>query len=348
MTNVAVVGYGYWGSKHVRVLSTMPGVRVTVVDATPARLVAAASDFPSIRTCASLDDALNEVDAVIIATPARSHAALATRALSAGVDVLVEKPLATTTADALALINAAEQHSAVLMAGHTFEYNPAVWRLRDFIDSGALGDIYYLDSARLNLGLYQPDVNVLWDLAPHDVSITNYLLRDEPFEVSAWGRAHAGRQLVDVAYLQLTYRNPDVTAYIHVSWLDPSKVRRVTVAGSAKMAVYDDMAADERIRIHDKGLNEAPAGVGPGHPMSYRYGDILSPNVPFEEPLAVEDRHFIDAVRRLAECRTPGSSGLAVVRVLEAADRSILEGRAVRLGEVQPADAGAEAVAISA
>lgn len=331
MTNVAVVGYGYWGSKHVRVLSSIPGVRLTVVDASPERLHSARNEFPSVDTCESLDEALGRVDAVVLATPARTHAALGKRVLEAGIDVLIEKPLATTAAEARELIAAAERASAVLMVGHTFEYNAAVARLRDFIDSGSLGDIYYLDSARLNLGLYQPDVNVLWDLAPHDVSIANYLLRAEPYEVSAWGRAHAGRDLVDVAYLQLQYRAPDVSAYIHVSWLDPSKVRRVTVAGSAKMAVYDDMASDERIRIHDKGIGQAPEGVAPGYPMTYRYGDILSPHVAFDEPLAVEDRHFVDCVRRLAECRTPGATGLSVVRVLEAADRSILEGRAVRL-----------------
>lgn len=329
-TRVAVVGYGYWGSKHVRVLSAIPGVEVTVVDARPERRAAAHADFPMAQIRESLDDALPNVDGVVIATPARSHTPLGLRALEAGVDVLIEKPLATSTDDALALIAAAERSGSVLMVGHTFEYNPAVWRLRSLIEDGTLGDIYYLDSARLNLGLYQPDVNVLWDLAPHDVSIANYLLRAEPSEVSAWGHAHAGRELVDVAYVQVQYRNPDVSAYIHVSWLDPSKVRRVTVAGSSKMAVYDDMAADERIRVHDKGLN-CPEGIAPGFPLTYRSGDIVSPYVPFDEPLAVEDRHFVECIRDLAECRTPGRSGLAVVRVLEAADRSLVEGRTISL-----------------
>lgn len=332
MTRIAILGYGYWGSKHVRVFSAMPGVAVTIVDGRPERRAAAAADYPMAQVRESLDEILGEIDGVVIATPAGSHAALALRALDAGVDVLVEKPLATSTSDALEMIATAERTGAVLMAGHTFEYNAAVWRLRDLIDNGTLGDIYYLDSARLNLGLYQPDVNVLWDLAPHDVSIANYLLRSEPYEVSAWGHAHAGRAVVDVAHVQVQYRSPDVSAYIHVSWLDPAKVRRVTVAGSAKMAVYDDTSNDERIRIHDKGLGLSE-GVAPSFPVTYRSGDIISPHVAFDEPLAVEDRHFVECVRDLAECRTPGRTGLSVVRVLEAADRSLIEGRTIRLEE---------------
>ncbi len=343
MTSVAVVGYGYWGSKHVRVLSAIPGTEVTVVDSRPERLAAARADFPMARLCDSLDEALGDVEAVVIATPVRTHAPLGLRALEAGAHVLIEKPLAATSRDALALIAAAARARRVLMVGHTFEYNAAVRRLRDLIDDGVLGDVYYIDSARLNLGLYQPDVSVLWDLAPHDVSIANYLLRSTPSEVSAWGRAHAG-SFIDVAYVRLQYRNPDVSAYVHISWLDPSKVRRVTVAGSSKMAIYDDMAVDERLRIHDKGVGAGPGGVAPGFPLVYRYGDILSPYVAFEEPLMVEDRHFVDCVRGFAECATPGESGLDVVRVLEAADRSIIEGRGVSM-EV-PADLEARALAV--
>ncbi len=343
MTSVAVVGYGYWGSKHVRVLSAIPGTDVTVVDSRPERLAAARADFPVARVCDSLDEALGSVDAVVVATPVRTHAPLGLRALAAGAHVLIEKPLAASSNDALELIAAAKRSDRVLMVGHTFEYNAALRRLRELIDEGVLGDVYYIDSARLNLGLYQSDVSVLWDLAPHDVSIANYLLRSTPTEVSAWGRAHAG-SFIDVAYVQLQYRNPDVSAYVHISWLDPSKVRRVTVAGSAKMAIYDDMAVDERLRIHDKGVGTAPGGDAPGFPLVYRYGDILSPYVAFEEPLAVEDRHFIDCVRGFAACATPGESGLDVVRVLEAADRSILEGHGVAVEVQAPVESRAVAV----
>ncbi len=330
MTRVAVVGYGYWGAKHVRVLSSIPGTEVTVVDLNRARRVAAQAEFPACRVTESLDDALGEVDAVVVATPVRMHGPIGLRALHAGAHVLVEKPLAASSDEAEALIATARKRGLVLMAGHTFEYHAAIWRMRELIESGGLGDIYYIDSARLNLGLYQADVNVVWDLAPHDISIANYLLRSTPREVTAWGRAHAGRG-IDVAYLQLQYRDPDVSAYVHVSWLDPSKVRRATVAGSLKMATFDDLAVEERVRIHDKGVGVRGDGDESGFPLIYRHGDTLAPHVPFDEPLAVEDRHFLDCVRGIAECATPGESGLAVVRVLEAADRSIREGRTALL-----------------
>lgn len=332
MTRVAVVGYGYWGSKHVRVLSAIPEVQIVVVDANPHRRAAAALEFPRVSTVASLDDALQAVDAVVIATPASTHGPLALQAIEAGADVFVEKPLATSSEEAVQMIERAHANRVLLMVGHTFEYNAAVARLRDVIRRGDLGDLYYIDSARLNLGLYQPDVNVLWDLAPHDVSIANFLLEAEPDEVTAWGRGHARRNTVDVAQIHLRYEALGVSAYIRVSWLHPSKVRSVTVAGSARMALYDDTSTDERLRIFDKGVAGAES-EGPEFPLTYRTGDLVSPHIPFDEPLAVEDRHFIDCVRDLAECRTPGASGLSVVRVLEAADRSIVLGRTVHADE---------------
>jgi predicted dehydrogenase len=329
---VAVVGYGYWGSKHARVLSSTPGVAVTVVDTSASRLAEARRAFPATQIAGRLNDALSFVDAVVIATPPQTHAQLALEAAQAGRHVLVEKPLATSVPSCQSLIEQSHQAGVVLMVGHTFEYNAAVRKLGELIDDGELGDICYIDAARLNLGLYQQDVNVIWDLAPHDISIINYLLRRNPSSVSAWGYAHASEVLEDVAYLQLRYDDPGLTAYIHVSWLDPCKVRRVTVVGTEKMAVYDDVSHNERLRVYDVGVTaSSEADALHAMPMSYRYGDIISPYIPFEEPLALQDAHFIQCIRDGTRPRTDGASGMAVVRLLEAASAALVLGREVRL-----------------
>lgn len=333
MVNVGVVGCGYWGSKHVRVLHGIAGVsRVTAIDPSDKRLQSLKQAFPGMAVYPNLPSALDHVDAVIIATPPRTHAALALMAMAAGKSVLVEKPLATATAEACRLAEEAAARSLVLMVGHTFEYNAAVWKLRELVQSNELGRIYYMDSARLNLGLYQSDVNVIWDLAPHDVSIFNYVLDAVPTSVQAWGSRHGHRHLEDVAYLRLMYTDPEVTATAHVSWLDPSKVRRTTVVGSNKMAVYNDLASEEPIRIFDKGLLP-PEDVGEPQeiPMSYRYGDIRAPHVLFEEPLSVQDREFVSCVLDGRKPQTASDNGLAVVRVLEAANTSLETGKPVYL-----------------
>jgi len=323
-TSVAVVGYGYWGSKHVRVLSGIPDVAVTIVDADPARLVEASKVFPAARLVLNMDDVSATVDAAIIATPPASHAGLALDAIAKGHHVLVEKPLAVSVEDCEAMIAAADAAGVSLMVGHTFEHNAAVWKLRELIDSGELGDLCYIDTARLNLGLYQTDVNVIWDLAAHDVSIINFLLGRLPDAVSAWGHGHARLNVEDVGYVQLRYTHLDVMAYIHVSWLDPCKVRRVTVVGTKKMAVYNDMSVSERIRIYDVGVDHGPHEDSMhAMPLSYRYGDIVSPYLSASEPLTVQDSHFIECVRTGAAPRVDGHSGLATVRVLEATDRAL-------------------------
>jgi len=336
---VAVVGCGYWGSKHVRVLRSSQAVEeVVLVDGSAERL--AALGGAGVRAFPSLDQALPEVDAVVIATPPSTHVPLGLQAVAAGKHVLVEKPMATTTAAARLLLQAAEESGVVLMVGHTFEYNGAVWKLRSLIDSGELGDLYYIDTARLNLGLYQRDVNVIMDLAPHDISILNYLTGSVPSSVEAWGARHAHRSFEDVAYLRLYYDRLDLAANVHVSWLDPCKVRRLTAVGSRKMAVYNDLATEERIRLHDKGVLSASAlsgGVGPAltePPMSYRYGDITSPFVVYDEPLTVQDSHFLDCVQTGARPRTDGHNGVAVVRALECAQISLEQGRRVACDEV--------------
>lgn len=337
---IALVGCGYWGSKHARVLqSTERVAEVVLVDSREDRLQNLVQTYKTARCYPSLRPVLPYVDAVVVATPPRMHVAVALAAIQAGKHVLVEKPLAPTSADARALVSAAATQGVVLMVGHTFEYNPAVRKLRDLVQSQELGELYYIDSARLNLGLYQNDVNVIFDLAPHDISIINYVLCRKPVAAAAWACRHAHQQLEDVAYLRMFYDDSFVdcgmSANIHVSWLDPCKVRRVTVVGSKKMAVYDDLAVDEQIRVLDKGVSPPSAGDDLTQPpMSYRYGDIVVPFVSPEEPLSVQDRHFIDCIENGARPLTDGENGLAVVEALEAAEVSRRLGRPVLLEEV--------------
>jgi predicted dehydrogenase len=320
---IAAVGYGYWGSKHVRVLSSIPEVAVTVVDPQPERRAEAAAHYPTVGLAARLDDVLDEVDAVLVATPPGTHAEVAGRALRAGRHALVEKPLATSVEDAEMLVEVADKHGAFLMAGHTFEYNPAVWKLRDLVRSGVLGDILYVDTARLSLGRYQRDVNVIWDLAPHDISITSYILDDVPSATAVWAQRNIGTTHADVAYLRLDFAKARTQAFIHVSWLSPNKVRRVTVVGEKMMAVYNDLSDIERIRVYDIGVDvQAIDDPTSAHalPVTYRTGDIISPYIPFQEPLLLEDEHFVDCIRTRTPPRTSGRRGLEVVRVLSAAD----------------------------
>ncbi|WP_432482035.1 Gfo/Idh/MocA family protein [Kineococcus esterisolvens] len=331
---VGVVGLGYWGSKHVRVLSSLSDVdRVVCFDLDRQRQDVIAAAFPAAAVAPSLADLLDVVDAVVLATHPSTHAALAEAALEAGVHVLVEKPLALTSREGADLVDLAAARGLTLMVGHTFAYNPAVRALRDLVQRGDLGDVWHIDSQRLNLGLYQSDCDVVWDLAPHDVSIINTLVGTAPTVVRAWGRGHLNRSIADNAYVMLEYAGLDVQAVVHVSWLDPHKVRRLTVVGSQRMAVYDDLADDERIRIYDKGVVPGE-DFSPSTPMTYRYGDIHSPYIPFSEPLRLEDQHFVDSVRDGTRPLTDGEAGLEVVRTLEAASTSLREGRAVSLAEV--------------
>lgn len=330
---VGVVGVGYWGSKHLRVCPTLDGVgRVVAVDSRFDQLPAGRALMGHDPRFASLDEALPFVDAVVLATPPTTHCELALQAIAAGKHVLVEKPMATSTADAMRMITAAARAGVVLMVGHTFEYNAAVWMLRDLIQTQELGELFYLDSARLNLGLYQRDVNVIVDLAPHDVSIANHILNSVPTSVEAWGSRHVDPNLEDVAYLRLHYEEIGVRASIHVSWLDPHKVRRTTAVGSKKMAVYNDMAAEERIRVLDRAA--LPSADNPTAGVSYHHGDILSPALSFNEPLAVQDSHFVECILESKMPRTDGVNGLAVVQVLEAAEIALREGRRVDIEDL--------------
>jgi predicted dehydrogenase len=336
---VGVIGSGYWGAKHARVLNALDDVAaVAVIDRDGSKVARLVQSFPGVVGYTSLDEALDHVDAMVIATPPSTHAPLAMRLIEAGKHVLVEKPMATVSSDARAMIAAADAKGVALMVGHTFEYHSAVWKLRDMVHSKEIGDLFYLDTARLNLGLYQSDVNVILDLAPHDVSILNYILGRPPVSVQCWASRHAHRYLEDVAYLRLSYADPAVFANIHVSWLDPCKVRRVTLVGSKKMVVYNDLASEERIRIHDKGvLQMAVQGDDTRAPMSYRYGDVVAPYLTMNEPLVVEDGHFVDSILSGTRPMTDGANGLAVVEILEAAQLSLDEGRPVEIAEIRQA-----------
>lgn len=332
--SVGVVGYGYWGSKHARVLAGLPGVELTIVDLRPDRLREARTSFPALHFASRFGEVDGELDAVIIATPPGSHGLLALQALRSGIHTLVEKPMATSVAVAEALVEEANTRGLILMAGHTFEYNAAVWKLKQIIRSGELGRILYIDSARLSLGRYQNDCNVIWDLATHDISIVSYVLDEFPRTASAWAQRNVGAMHADVAYLRLDFARASAPAFIHVSWLDPNKVRRVTVVGERKMVVYNDLSDNERIRIYDVGVDPAQIGEGPAPyevPVTYRTGDITSPYVKFVEPLLVQDTHFVDCVRTGRRPRTSGERGLAVVRVLAATDEALATGAAARI-----------------
>lgn len=326
-----VIGYGYWGPQLVRNLDRLPTGEVTyVADLSPERRQIAQLEFPGAQVTPDLDEVLqSDVDAVVIATPIRTHYALARAALEHGKQVFVEKPLTASSAQAEELMALAERLDRVLMVGHTFVYNPAVEELRHLVQSGALGNVYYVDAVRVNLGLFQQDINVMWDLAPHDLSILSYILGMEPVSVSAHGGAYIRQNVHDVIYLTLRYPN-DVLAHVNVSWLHPSKVRRFTVVGDKQMVVYDDVEATEKIRIFNRGVDapEYTSTFGEFQ-LSYRYGDIVSPHLRWTEPLAVECRHFAEAIMEGRTPRSGAREGLNVVRILEAADASLAAGGAV-------------------
>lgn len=325
---IGVVGYGYWGPKLVRNISETPKAALTwVADLDAERLGRLGENYPSLRLTQSYDEMLaSDIDAVVVATPIRSHYRLAKAALLAGKHVMVEKPLTADSREADDLVNIAERRGLTLMAGHTFEYNGAIRALRNIVRSGELGRIYYVDAARLNLGLFQADINVLWDLAPHDLSILLYVLGTDPLSVSARGSANVRPGVHDVAYLDVAFPE-GVLAHLHLSWLDPCKVRRVTIVGSKKMVVCNDLADAEKIRIYDKGV-EQPYETDrfSDFHLAYRYGDVTIPHVPFQEPLRVQVDHFIDCIRTGARPQSDGRIGAKVVRILEQADRSLQNG----------------------
>jgi len=324
---LGVIGCGYWGPNLIRNFVEISNSEVVIVaDLKEDRLAHIKASYPQVMITKDYKDLFNQnIDAVVIATPPASHYSFVKECLEHGLHVLVEKPITINSQHAEELIEISMKRDLVLMVGHTFEYNVAVHTLKNLIDSGELGQIYYVDAARLNLGLYQRDLNVLWDLAPHDISILLYILNQVPISVNAHGMPFVSEVIQDVVYMNMLF--PDnILAHIHVSWLDPCKVRRITVVGSKKMVVYNDVESLEKIKIYDKGVEKPPyTNTFGDFQYSYRYGDVTIPNIRFTEPLRKECQHFLDCINNHSEPLSSGQDGLRVVKIIEAAQRSLSE-----------------------
>jgi len=326
MIKVGVIGYGYWGPNLVRNFMEAPGSTVvTVCDLRSERLGTLKSRYPTIKTVDNSCELLADptIDAVVVATPVSSHFDLAMAALKANKHVLIEKPIAANSEQATQLIEEAQARKRVLMVDHTFVYTAAVRKIRELITQNALGEIYYYDAVRINLGLFQHDVNVIWDLAIHDLSIMDYVLPTKATAVSATGISHIPGQPENVAYITLFFANPQI-AHVHVNWLTPVKVRHTLIGGSEKMILYDDLEPSEKVKIYDKGvtLSQSPEAV---YEMlvSYRSGDMWAPRLDATEALQTEAQHFIDCVENNKRPETDGEAGLRLVKIVEAAEKSL-------------------------
>jgi predicted dehydrogenase len=325
---VAVVGCGYWGPNLMRNFSDQPGCELRwLVDRDPQRLARCAARHPQARATADLSEALADsgLHAVAIATPVNTHFALAKKCLLAGKHLLVEKPMAQTVSECEELIALAEEKKLTLMVDHTFIFTGAVRKIRELVAANELGGIYYFDSVRVNLGLFQHDVNVIWDLAPHDLSIMDYVLPQKPTHVSAHGACHvAGSGIENIAYLTLKFADATL-AHFHVNWLAPAKIRRIIIGGSKKMLVYDDLSPDERIKIYDKGLmlKDGPTADSDQVLAGYRIGDLYAPNIDSTEALRRETGHFLDCIRERRAPESDGQMGLRIVKILVAAQESL-------------------------
>lgn len=350
----AVVGLGYWGPNLLRnlVLAVGPS-HVVAVDANVDRLTRACAQYPAVRGARSLDEALDPGDVlgVVVATPVSTHYGLARTALEAGCHVLVEKPLAGSSALAGELVSIAEERDLTLMVGHTFLFSPRVDCVREYLRAGRLGRVQYVTSSRLNLGLHQADVSVIWDLAPHDFSIIFHLLGEFPESVQTSGRAVVRPDILDVAFINMTFPS-GVVASVSVSWLAPSKARNTIIVGDEQMLVYDDSDNEQPIRLYDKGVVLPEPGNFGEHQLTYRYGDMLAPHVPPREPLGREVEHFVACAHGFPGGLSDGRFGLGVVEALEASERSWKQGGTRVLlapppaSFVEPCDGGRLPVAV--
>jgi predicted dehydrogenase len=328
MITIGVIGFGYWGPNLVRNF-TIPGhSKVAVIaDRDSGKLARAAERFPGTATTQNVEEIWSNpaIEAVAIATPVRSHFELAEAALKAGKHVLVEKPMTEAVAQGERLVQLAAAQKKILMVDHTFIYTPAVQRIRQLVQSGEIGQVYYYDSLRVNLGLFQHDVNVVWDLAVHDLAILDYVLDARPLAVSAVGVSHVPGACENVAYVSL-FMPGDTVAHINVNWLAPVKVRQTLIAGSKKMIVFDDLEPSEKLKVYDRGvtLNDDPESLYRTL-VSYRTGDMWAPNLPVTEALHTEALHFLACIDGREKPITGGEMGLRIVRVLELASRSIKE-----------------------
>lgn len=336
MLKVGVIGYGYWGPNLVRNFMEAPGSTVvSVCDRKDERLALVRHRYPAVKAVTDCNELFKDpsIDAIVIATPVSTHFDLAMSALRADKHLLVEKPLASTSDQSLQLIEEAARRRKVLMVDHTFVYTSAVRKIRELITANALGDIYYYDAVRVNLGLFQHDVNVIWDLAIHDLSVMEYVLPSKATAVSATGISHIPGQPENVAYITLFFNNPQI-AHVHVNWLTPVKVRHTLIGGSEKMILYDDLEPSEKVKIYDKGVtvSQRPEAVYELL-VSYRSGDMWAPRLDATEALQTEALHFIDCVENGTTPETDGANGLRLVRIVEAAEKSLrARGELVEIG----------------
>jgi predicted dehydrogenase len=325
--DLGIVGLGYWGPNLMRSLNRIGRVRLKYAcDLDEGKRARFAAQYSDTQFTGDFEELLADeyLDAVVVATPVPVHAALAREVLKAGKDVFVEKPLALSPEDAEDLVKLAADKDRILMVGHLLEYHPAVIRLKEIVNSGELGEIFYVYTHRINLGVIRPDENALWSLAPHDLSVSMYILEQEPVEVQATGHSYLKGGVEDVVFGTLRFGDGKI-AHLHVSWLDPHKERKITVVGSEKMVVFDDMSRDEKIKLYDKGV-EKPDFESYGEYIGLRFGDILIPHVPNDEPLKLECEHFVECMVERKRPRSDGHSGLRVVRTLDALQRSLEAG----------------------
>lgn len=322
---VAVIGAGYWGPNLVRNFSILEMVHVKYVcDLNQEQLTKIQRNFPFLQTTVNYNDVLEdgEVDAVIIATPVSTHFSLAEKALNAGKHVFVEKPMAYSVAECEHLITLAQQKNLLLAVDHTFLFTGAVQKMKEFITAGELGDVHYFDSERINLGIIQPDVNVIWDLAPHDISIMNYIFEGaKPISVFVTGTSYIVKKHAEMAHITINF-DTGVVGHIHVSWISPLKIRKILVGGSKKMVFYNDLEPSEKIKLYDKGVSINQDSVTSFKPL-YRAGDVHIPKLDETEALLKEAKNFVDAILGKGKILVDGKAGLEVVRILEACDKSL-------------------------
>ncbi|UCE25962.1 MAG: Gfo/Idh/MocA family oxidoreductase [Candidatus Zixiibacteriota bacterium] len=334
---IGVIGCGYWGPNLIRNCHELDGVSVTgVCDIRENRLQFISRQYPSLQLLTtSADEVIQSAitDAIIVSTPVSTHYELGQQVLKAGKHLLLEKPFTSTVDEAKKLIDTADKAGLCLMVDHTFVYTGAVKKIKELIDSGELGQLYYFDSTRVNLGLFQHDVNVVWDLAPHDVSIMDYLLGQIPRAIAATGMAHFDNRIENMAYISAYYDN-NLLGHIHVNWLAPVKVRKTLISGSKKMVIYDDMEPSEKVKVYDRGVDISQDKEQIYRLLvQYRTGDMLAPNLDLTEALKGVSREFVTSIREPRAPLTGGEAGLRVVRILEAANRSMRRnGELVKLG----------------
>lgn len=337
---VGVVGCGYWGPNLIRNLRQSADCQLKIIcDASEQRLRHMRRLYPEVATTNRFEDLLKdaEIDALVVATPVRFHYEMAKACLNAGKHVFIEKPMARTVAEGEELVALADRKGLVLMVGHTFLFSPAVRRMKEIIDAGDIGELQYISARRLNLGLFQKDINVAWDLAPHDISIILHLLDEQPLSVSCQGSSHVTRGIEDVTMMYLNFRK-NRCAFVQNSWLDPKKVRQMTVVGSRRMIVYDDTEPLEKLKIYDARVEVPPHyDTFAEFTYSYHYGDAYVPYIKQDEPLKLECQHFLECIREGGAPITSGRHGLEVVRILEAAGLSLKQrGESVALGVSVP------------